>query len=123
MRSVRPGRLVKGGECARIEGRPGDRRPAVSLCIVAQGLTIRFCRVACVRRKDGQDHPGGPRVWVCCAQAAVASSRAMPAAQSSISGQSRKSPSGRAARAARSLRSERSAKVSFLGSSAPKKTC
>jgi len=46
VRSVRPGRLVKGGECARIEGRPGDSRPAVCLCIVAQGLTIRFCRFA-----------------------------------------------------------------------------
>ena len=63
-----------------------------------------------------------PGVWVCCAQAAVASSRAMPAAQSSISGQSRKSPSGRAVRAAGSLRSDRSARVSFPGSSAPKKT-
>ena len=63
-----------------------------------------------------------PRAWVCCVQGAVASSRAMPAAQSSISGQSRKSPSGRAARAAGSLRSDRSAKVSFLGSSAPKNT-
>ena len=44
MRSVRPGGLVKDGECTRIEGRPGDSRPAVCLCIVAQALTIRFCR-------------------------------------------------------------------------------
>ena len=47
MRSVRPGGLVKDGECTRIEGRPGDSRPAVCLCIVAQALTIRFCRESC----------------------------------------------------------------------------
>ena len=51
MRSVRPGGLVKDGECTRVEGRPGDSRPAVCLCIVAQALTIRFCRSGRGRRR------------------------------------------------------------------------
>jgi hypothetical protein len=110
-------RAASGRRAYRLEPDPCPLRAALEAVMLTN---VHADHTGFAPRSAGQ--PAGPCVWVRRAQAAVASSRAMPAAQSSISGQSRKSPSGRAARAAGSLRSDRSAKVSLVGSSAPKKT-
>jgi len=115
-RAARSGALAVEAKQPRPPAPPGCSHPRVRALSTAG---VWLAKSGSIIQSSTARRPG---VWVCWPQPAAASSRAMSAAQSSISGQSRKSPSGRAARAAGSLRSDRSAKVSFAGSSAPKKT-